>query len=262
MSNERIDEFLSWRGRLEDPDAEPGHGLDDREASWERLMDKFRAGPRRRRFRGLWVAAACVLLALVPLVHFYRRAGVVTVRPVVSKPVVMQEVASRAASQGEPRTSQGEPRTLLGGARTSQEGSRTSQGESRAPAVSQPTAASQRRSMVHMSGMSGSGVSVGSSRIKRPVVLAELPAPPAIVAIAPDTGMEKLAITPLKHKQLKVIHINELEGNAGPAPAVSATGITRHFDFFLQPSLNRAALPPPPPAADPVLLKVKLTSKN
>ena len=62
MSSERKDEFLSWRGRLESPDGIPGQGLDHPEQAWERLMDRFREKPRRRR-PVYWIAAACLLLA-------------------------------------------------------------------------------------------------------------------------------------------------------------------------------------------------------
>jgi hypothetical protein len=90
MSNERIDDFLYWRGRMEDPAGIPGQGLDDREACWERLMERIAEKPRRRRFLWYRVAAACVLLALVPAMRFFqeRHVRVVAVRPVELKKVV------------------------------------------------------------------------------------------------------------------------------------------------------------------------------
>src|SRR5580692_9902138 len=70
MSNEKTDEFLSWRRRLAPPDALPDQGLDDKEVSWERLAERLREKPRRR--TGYWIAAACLLLALMPATHFFR----------------------------------------------------------------------------------------------------------------------------------------------------------------------------------------------
>jgi hypothetical protein len=43
---------------------------------------------------------------------------------------------------------------------------------------------------------------------------------------------------------------------------VTASDVQRHFEIFLSPSHGRLAMPPPPPQADPVLLKVKLSSQN
>src|ERR1700753_2028024 len=97
MSNERIDEFLSWRGRLDGPEAIPGVGLDDREATWERLMDRIAEKPRRRRIFWYRLAAACVLLALIPTIRFFHERHVrVPVRPAqVAVPV--QKVEERRA---------------------------------------------------------------------------------------------------------------------------------------------------------------------
>ena len=93
--------------------------------------------------------------------------------------------------------------------------------------------------------------------------LAALPTSPAAVTVTPpDTGIAQLTAKPLKNKALRVVHINELSGRDGPEPAVTASDVQRHFEIFLSPSHSRLVLPPPPPAADPVLLKVKLPSSN
>jgi len=95
MSNERPDEFFSWRSRLEPPDALPAQGLDDRALSWKKLAGRLRNDPQavgglkgkspldagtplqdtgtlplsrtgtrdRMAYR---IAAACLLLALIP----------------------------------------------------------------------------------------------------------------------------------------------------------------------------------------------------
>jgi hypothetical protein len=90
MSNEKIDDFLAWRGRLDHPQGVPGHGLDDHEATWERLMDKISETPRRRRFFGYQLIAACLLLVLIPAVRFFqdRHDHILSVRPVEPKRVV------------------------------------------------------------------------------------------------------------------------------------------------------------------------------
>ena len=90
MSNEKIDDFLAWRGRLDHPQGVPGHGLDDHEATWERLMDKISETPRRRRFFGYRLIAACLLFALIPGVRFFqdRHNHLLSIHPVEPKRVV------------------------------------------------------------------------------------------------------------------------------------------------------------------------------
>jgi hypothetical protein len=70
MSNEKADEFLSWRGRLSSPDALPEQRLDDREQSWQRLAGRLERKPARRG-AAWWIAAACLLLALLPATRFF-----------------------------------------------------------------------------------------------------------------------------------------------------------------------------------------------
>ena len=66
MDNERHSEFNAWRQRLEEPGALPGIGLADKEAVWDKLYERLDKGPRRRIPVWIWAAAACILLALIP----------------------------------------------------------------------------------------------------------------------------------------------------------------------------------------------------
>ena len=224
MSNEKIDDFLSWRGRLDDPQGVPGQGLDDHEATWERLMDRIRETPRRRRVFGYRLAAACLLLALIPAVRFFqdRPTRIVSIRSAERKrvltpiPVAPPAAAIAAARREKPSK----------------------------PLPQEPHGLPRPQEQQHEP-------------------LAALPTSPAAVTVMPpDTGIAQLTAKPLKNKALRVVHINELSGRDGPEPAVTASDVQRHFEIFLSPSHSRLVLPPPPPAADPVLLKVKLSSSN
>jgi hypothetical protein len=235
MSNEKIDDFLSWRGRLDDPHGVPGQGLDDHEATWERLLDKIRETPRRRLFFGYRLVAACLLLALIPATWLFQghRRHIISMRPAVLKRVVSPIPAPPpvAATQAPPVAATHRSRT-----------------------TAVPRIAATRREKPSK---------VLPQEQHEQSQLATLPTSPATVTAAfPDTGVAQLTIKPLKTKALRVVNINELSGRNAPEPAVTASDIQRHFEIFLSPSQNRLALPPPPPAADPVLLKVKLSSQN
>lgn len=246
MSNERIDEFLSWRGQLDDPRGIPGQGLDDREATWERLMDKISETPRRRRFFGYRLAAACLLLALIPAVRLFqgRHVRIATTRPVELRRVVTPTPLPAQADVPEftqaPETAQApeaNPKTPTG------------------PKTAAGTAPTTTALRTHRPSRSAAPAT--------PMKLAELTVPATVSVAPPDSAVyPKITRKPLKNNQLRVVHINELPGASGPAPAVTATDAGRHFQFFLSPAQGRLAVPPPPPAADPVLLKVKLFSSN
>ena len=227
MSNERIDEFLSWRGRLDDPRGVPGQGLDDREATWERLMDKIAETPRRRRFFGYRLAAACMLLALIPAIRLFqgRHVRVVTMRPVELRRVVApwappgRKIVPAAVATRTP----GAPRTV--------DAARTVDLPQTAIATRTPAA-----------GLAPIAAALQSHRQVRtgppgaPVKLAVLTPPTTVSATPPDSAVTtQTTAKPLKTKPLRVIHINELPGGGGPAPAVTATGASKHFEIFLSP---------------------------
>jgi hypothetical protein len=221
MSNERIDEFLSWRHRLDDPRGVPGQGLDDREATWERLMDKIAETPRRRRFFGYRLAAACMLLALIPAIRLFqgRHVRVVTMRPVELRRVVApwappgRKIVPAAVATRTPET-----RRTAVAARTP--------GTPRTPAAGlAPIAAAPQP---HRQVRTGPPAA--------PVNLAVLTPPTTVSATPPDSAVTtQTTAKPLKTKPLRVIHINELPGGGGPAPAVTATGASKHFEIFLSP---------------------------
>jgi len=100
-----------WSSRLEEPAALPGVGLTDKEAAWDKLYDRLRETPRRRTLPWLWAAAACLLLALVPAAFFLRekRAGTrprepkVAIRPQpLLKPTPSRTYPAPAPPRGTP----------------------------------------------------------------------------------------------------------------------------------------------------------------
>jgi hypothetical protein len=69
MSKETPDEPTGseqlWRRLLREPDALPGQALEDKDAAWDKLFERLNKKPRRR-FWDYRIAAACLLILLIP----------------------------------------------------------------------------------------------------------------------------------------------------------------------------------------------------
>jgi hypothetical protein len=280
MSNERIDEFLSWRGQLDGPRGVPGQGLDDHEAAWERLMDKI-AGTRRRRFFGYRAAAACVLLALIPAVGFFydRHSRVAAVRPVERQRIVAPGAvvhspgAGSGAGAGDVaaiRTERAQPEAPGRAKQVPEATGRVNEVPEAAGRVNEvPEAAGRVNPGPGAQERQGhQGARYREPARQEPVQIAGLARQPAVVTPAAIIAMiadsaTALKFNMLKNKPLRIVHINELPGGPGPQPAVvTASDAARHFEFFLTPGQSLRVLPPPPPATDAALLKVRLSPSN
>jgi hypothetical protein len=186
MSNERTDEFLRWRGLLDQPDARPDLALDDREATWQKLADRL--GERRRnRLSGYRLAAACLLLlALVPAFRFARGRHE---KPLAIRSAYRQVISPAAASSSletiNPVVSGRET------AKTRAAGSRLLKAPSRrqlTPGGSLPTAPP-----------------AASDSLKAPAGLPEMPPLTLSSVFAPTI--------PAAKKERKVVNINELNSS-------------------------------------------------
>lgn len=208
MSNERIDEFLPWRSRLDASEGVPGHGLADREASWERLMDRLKKRPRGKRFWGYRIAAACLLLALIAAARLFqdRHDRVVVVRP-----------APRSVPAAEVRTA--------------------------VPVVSVPTLRSEPvPGFLPREVVRGTRRKVVAGPREREIRVAELVGSPAVVVLSPDSVSISVVAKPLKNKPLRVVNINEISGSAAPSPSVTSAEDNKRFDFSIQPTSLKVKL--------------------
>jgi hypothetical protein len=228
MSNEKPDEFLSWRARLSRPDALPEQGLDDRELSWEKLAERLREKPRRRR-TAYWIAAACLLL-LAPVAHLFheRRAPLAphsSVRP--------QARPEKVAAASGPA-----PEKVMG----SRTGIQTVPGRARffhraAAAVPPPLAR-----------LDGRRPSIAGPSITEPVISAT------------DTVNRLIAQRPVPKKPLRIISLNEID-KEGATPSMS-TGRAGFFHIG-KAILGREVFPDPASRQDQdYLLKINLSSSS
>lgn len=229
MSKEKTDEFLSWRGRLDQPDALPEQGLGNHEASWQRLAERLREKPRRR-VTGYWVAAACLLLVLIPAIRLFhprppatafRTQVPVTRHTSVGQQAFVEKVAANPLPVERPVTPLA--RAL------------------NPPPTSHPSSRP------------------ASDSIIAPTALPAITVPD----IKPATDSHQLiARLPAVKKQLKVVYYNELSNPSAPSPSTAA-----RTSGFLKFSLERFGSPTTAgdqeaqPNNDPALT-IKLIPKN
>jgi hypothetical protein len=252
MSNEKADEFLSWRTALAQPDALPEQGLDDPEAAWQQLYARLEEKPRRHFFYWYGIAAACLLLLLIPAALLFR-SRTAGPRPSFGKPsgVLQQASATRPAKPAKPLAA-GSPM-----ARTTPAISITSvtpPAGPLAPLSIGPVAPPDRywKRPPRMAG--ASKISRVLTRLLPPVFgrPVRLPALPSINAAAPAITVPlpplttpslpgaRLAQQPATAKRsLRVISINEINN---PGPAGPATALEQHnripFSIHFRPSGN------------------------
>jgi hypothetical protein len=251
MSNERTDEFLKWRGLLDQPDARPDQVLDDREATWQKLAERL--GERRRnRLSGYRIAAACLLFALIiPAARLlqdrHNDAGVLRLR----QPVRRLSPVSAAAVQ-------------------------PSQAPAVAAGASAASAAAAPGATTAATTPAALPIPRTRSRIRLPLLANIRLSPTPIMAAPPDSASQSPLPRPsqetgrplpgmmpvLGAKELKVVHQNEIRGGNTPSPAVGATGSDRLINILFRPDRQQPSSAPPAAAEDPALLKIKLSPSN
>ena len=196
MDNERPNERILWSHRLEEPGALPGVGLTDKEATWDKLYEKLRETPRHRTLPWwLWAAAACILLTLVPAAILLKDRSL----PGPNQPQISPVPKSAPSEVAQSTLSVSPPAGIP--PRITPHSARRENRERRTP-VKQTI---QTLAPVVSKAPSPSPQTLPGS------VLPPLPDPVGPVA----------AIQPAKpKKELRVIHINELEPPQ-PAPATA-----------------------------------------
>ncbi len=269
MSKERTDEFLHWRGLVDQPDARLDQVLDDKEATWQKLAERL--GERRRnRLSGYRIAAACLLFALIiPAVRFFQdRHGVAGApgrhHPEQQLSPVATSVARRPHAATATTDAGGGPRVVGGEARSA--AATTSGGRATVVGGEATTTAATT------SGRAATGPARRTNRNHLPL-LATLRVPPALIVAAPlDSANQSLLPPPsqgpwqgvrpaLRTKELKVVHQNEIRGGNMPLPSVGAASSDRFINILLRTSRSQPASAPPP-TEDPALLKIKLSPSN
>jgi hypothetical protein len=244
MSNERTDEFLKWRGLVDQSDDRPDQVLNDKEATWQKLAERL--GERRRdRLSGYRIAAACLLFALiVPAARLFQDRHSVAGTPGIRRRATPSDLqrtavpASAAAVRKQP-----------------------------APVVTTMAAlpASTPRPRFlredQAKGHTPKALFANTDRTHFPLLanIASLPSP--IMAAPPDPASQRPIPQPSRTKELRVVHQNEIRGGNMPSPSVGATSGDPFINILLHSSRQQPASSPPP-TEDPALLKIKLSPSN
>ncbi len=269
MSKERTDEFLQWRGLVDQPYNRPDQVLDDKEATWQKLAERL--GERRRnRLSGYRIAAACLLFALIiPAVRLFQdrhdAAGVHhrhrperQLSPVATSDVRRPHSATAATAAGGGATTAAAP-TSSGGVRVVGRDATSS-------------AALASGGGVRLAGARAATGPASRTNRNRLPLLAALRVPRALIEAAPpdsanhsllpsSLGPWQVMRPALPTKELKVVHQNEIRGGNMPSPSVGAAGSDRFLNILLRTSGSQPTSAPPS-TEDPALLKIKLSPSN
>jgi hypothetical protein len=234
MSDERPDEFFSWRSRLSPPDALPEQGLDNRDLTWEKLAPRLRPSrlhpaqlqparlqsPRLRfmlhqlrstppRLPVYRIAAACLLLLLIPAALLFQTRSTHTIHPSAASPRPGTLTAQPAPLTLQPA----EASPILQSGPTPKELDRLRPIHNTSNKSLPVQTASHSAQPTHHILPQQTLAAKPQDSLRQPVpVYADLvPAPrPA------------LQHNTLKNKQLRIVHVNELDNPSNPEPAMTS----------------------------------------
>ena len=264
MLDERPDEFFSWRSRLSPPDALPEQGLDDRDLTWDRLAHRLAKAPgqdparrpaawprlirhnsrlrsahppaawprlihprvSRRRLTGYRIAAACLLLILIPAARLFHDRSTRPITAHLSQPSAPQPLPSAPRLiPSAPRPSVPPPFTLrstdaspvLRSGPNPAELARLQSIHARLQSINnkpRPAHAANHPAHAASDPHSARIAPAGSQDNPSPAVLAS-------ASPVPDSSRTPQQNT-LIVKQLRVVHINELDNPNRPEPSMTS----------------------------------------
>ena len=226
MSDERPDEFFSWRSRLGPPDALPEQGLDNRDLTWEKLAARLEKAPARRRLPAYRIAAACLLLLLIPAARLFHNHQTQTPHQsgaVASRPPDAGLPAADPRSAGPSTALTPQPTEItpfLQSGPTSKElaGLKPINNKTRST-----KAAADNLSQQNRSAKPGQPVKP-MDPLSSPANTVVIPDSPVLISgltRSPETAPISLQNT-LKNKQLRIVHVNELDNSPNPASATTS----------------------------------------
>jgi hypothetical protein len=225
MSDERPDEFFSWRSRLGPPDALPEQGLDNRDLTWEKLTRRLGNTPGQdsaslpsgnyasiknalARLPVYRIAAACLLLLLIPAARLFHnrptpgitspRSGTLTARPPGRQaPLILDPAEASPVLRSAPP-----PKDLV-----------------RLQSINNKTrpAKTVLRKTIPQNQFAKPGDSLSS-----PANPGIVPDPPVQISGLPRSPDPTSSQNTLISKQLKIVHINELDNPSHPEPAMTS----------------------------------------
>jgi hypothetical protein len=207
---QRPDAFAEWRRLLRHPEAIPGQELADKDAAWDKLFDRLGEKPRRR-FFGYRIAAACILILLIPAARLFQhqpgskdRPASARIRPVVVQPVPVRPAAAAAnLAQAQPAT---QPNASHAGP---QSGNKDRSAPARIKPAGSPGAAHSNSAQPGLA---------RQDQVRPDPAQPIIVAPPRLAATTPPPVLPP----PQKpKKQWKVVDINELDPGR-PRPHVMA----------------------------------------
>jgi len=191
MSKEIPDDLAAWRTLFRAPDALPGQGLADKDATWDKLFERLNSRPHRR-LSGYRIAAACILVLLIPATRLLRE------RPASSKGTPVAEKVRPVLPVARPQGPGPTHPPVTGMAPVS--GTFVEARQAKKPAIRERVATSRLAAAPRPA----------AATQPAPAILTPTPPPSRLQAAAIESAPPNPS-KPAPKKQWKVVDFNELE---------------------------------------------------
>jgi len=271
-----------WQKILREPDALPGQGLADKDAAWEKLSGRLNAKPRWRLritgwfgdpFSGLRIAAACILVVLIPVSRLFHDRD----RPGPGRPAAAAQPQETIgihppATAGQPQESNAirmpatapivavppaVPAPAITAGRAGKQPEKRPVADRLASAGTKHIPAPAGVPPAKMNSAASAAPAVPSAST---APSAAIPAPPALILTESTPPNPAAPPKPAAKKQWKVVDINELEpGNTQPRMVAGRQPRL----LRLGPGIGNTGLAEDPPGrGEDSRLKINLSTQN
>lgn len=186
MANDNQNNF-HWKNKLEDADSLFSETLPDKNNAWEKLHTRLYKTPRRKGLVWYWVAAACLLLAvIIPAITINKKHDII-VKNTPAKTEAIKKIVPEISTPEENENVQIAPALI---------GKKSNLQQTISPGEIKPAATNilQNQETVITN-------STDEKIIKEEPIVSSVP--------VIDTTISMALVTPAK-KKIKVVHINEL----------------------------------------------------
>ena len=237
ISNENRNDFY-WKNKLEDVSSLPDAVLTDKDSTWGKLHNRLHTRRRDVKKTWYWMAAACLMLAIIIPVTMYNKEHAIAVKNITEKSKQKKETIPALQSSKENAVvhvsvSRDEKKLIRRSLKV------------------------DKKSFAAMNDVIKEDPAQPVSKVQADIVNAPVISPSA----ADSNGLHTLALAPVK-KKLKVVHINELREPLIETPNMAVQYEQKFFQVKLINHLANTGTSLPSGNAGFTIFKTTKTSAN